>query len=122
MNSKSSLQISPPARGFGRLIPTLLLLLCLAGPLRAREPYLAPDQVDGISLLAEPPVPGSAEQAADLELVRSVFKARTPAEEARAEHSASLSFFLFTPAIGPIFQPGKLPKTEALLGNVKAEI
>jgi acid phosphatase (class A) len=122
MISKSSSQISHTARDFGRFLPTLLLLLCLAGPLRAREPYLAPDQLDGVALLAPPPAPGSAEEAADLELARSVFKARTPAEAARAKHSASLSFFLFTPATGPVFQPGKLPKTEALLANVKAEI
>ena len=35
---------------------------------------------------------------------------------------ASLSIFLFAPAIGPFFQPGKLPKTEALFKKVKADI
>ncbi|MDB6035804.1 MAG: hypothetical protein JWM16_6142, partial [Verrucomicrobiales bacterium] len=76
----------------------------------------------GITLRAPPPAPGSAEEAADLEMARSVFKARTPADEFRAKHSATLSFFLFTPATGPVFQPGKLPKSEALLQNVRSDI
>jgi acid phosphatase (class A) len=51
-----------------------------------------------------------------------VVKGRTPEEEAHAKKFASLSFSLFEPAIGPIFQPGKLPKTEALMKKVRAEI
>jgi acid phosphatase (class A) len=51
-----------------------------------------------------------------------VFKARTWAEEVRAVKDSSLSFSLFAPAIGPFFQPGKLPKTEALLEKVKKDI
>src|SRR5581483_12389887 len=54
--------------------------------------------------------------------VRMVFKGRTAAEEARAKQEEGLSFSLFEPAIGPIFQPGKLPETEALLKKVKKEI
>ncbi|MDB6109628.1 MAG: hypothetical protein JWR69_1378 [Pedosphaera sp.] len=122
MKSESSLQILSPARGVGRLMSALILLLCLASPLRAHEPYLATNQVDGIALLAAPPAPGSGEEAADLEQARAVFKARTPAEEARAMHSANLSFFLFAPATGPTFLPAKLPKTEALLTNVRSEL
>lgn len=102
-----------------------LLLLCLllsAGPLLADNPYLAPGHPDGIALLAPPPVPGSAEEAADLATVRSVFQARTPVEKARAMKDSTLSFSLFAPVIGPIFQPGKLPKTDALLQKVKSEI
>lgn len=88
----------------------------------AGERYLTPGHPDGIALLAPPPAPGSAEAAADLEMARAVFKARTPAESAHAKRSAGLSFSLFEPAIGPVFQLDKLPRTEALLKKVKSEI
>jgi acid phosphatase (class A) len=67
-------------------------------------------------------VAGSAEEAADLASVRAVFNARTHAETARAAKDATISIFLFAPAIGPFFQPGKLPKTEALFKKVKKDI
>ena len=121
MNLKSSLR-SPsyrPGRRFGAL--TLCLLL-VASPLFADGYYIAPDQLDGIALLPPPPPPGSAEEAADLASARAIFKARTPAEDARAHKDSSLSLFLFAPAIGPFFQPGKLPKTEALFQKLKKDL
>ena len=84
--------------------------------------YLTPGHPDGVALLAPPPAAGSAEEAADLASVRAVVKARTPAEEARAIKDANLSIFLFEPAIGPLFKPGKLPKTEALFQKVKKDL
>jgi acid phosphatase (class A) len=101
---------------------TLCLLLLLTAPLLADSIYLAPDRPDGIALLAPPPEAGSAEEAADLASARAIFKGRTPAEAARAAKDSSLSIFLFAPAIGPFFQPGKLPKTEALFKKVRKDI
>ena len=101
---------------------SLCLLLLLAPTLRAEDSYLAPGQPDSIALMAPPPAPGSEEEAADLASARAVFKARTPAEEARAFKDASLSMFLFAPAIGSFFEPGRFPKTEALFQKVKKEI
>jgi acid phosphatase (class A) len=101
---------------------SLCLFLLLAPSLLAESLYLAPGRPDGVALLAPPPVAGSEEEAADLASARAVFKGRTPAEEARAFKDASLSIFLFEPAIGPIFQPGKLPKTEALFQKVRKDI
>ena len=107
----------------GALFALGLCLLLFAAPARAaEESYLVPGHLDSIALLAPPPVPGSEEEAADLASARAVFKARTPAEEARANKDASLSMFLFAPAIGPFFAEGKLPKTEALFQKVKSEI
>lgn len=103
-------------------VPTLLLVFALALPLAATEKYLIAGRPDGIALLAPPPVPGSAEQAADLASARSVFKKRTRAEEQRAFKDASLSVFSFAEAIGPIFQPGKLPRTEAFFDKLKGEL
>jgi acid phosphatase (class A) len=91
-------------------------------PLFADNYYLAPGYPDGVALLAPPPTPESAEEAADLASARAVFKARTPVEQARAFKDASLSIFLFAPAIGPCFEPGKLPKTEALFQKVRTDI
>ena len=106
--------------GLGRAY--ILSLLLLAAPLLAQAPYLAAGRPDGVALLAPPPAPGSAEEAADLASVRAVFKGRTPEELARAKKDSGLSLFLFAPAVGPVFQPGKLPKTEALYEKVKGAI
>jgi acid phosphatase (class A) len=110
-------------RAFAGVILGALVLLNVATPLwAAGERYLTPSHPDGIALLPPPPIAGSSEAAADLEEARAVFKGRTPAEEARAKKDASLSFSIFEQAIGPIFQPGKLPKTEALMKKVRDEI
>lgn len=101
---------------------SLVLPLLLTQELRADEPYIAPGRPDGVALLAPPPVAGSAEEAADLASARAVCLGRTPVEEARALKDESLSLFLFTPAIGPVFQRGNLPRTEALFQKVKKEI
>jgi acid phosphatase (class A) len=101
-----------PARGCRAL--TVCLFLFVALPLLAENYYLAPGDPEGVALLAPPPAPGSAEEAADLASARAVFEGRTPAERAKALKDSTLSFFLFAPAIGPFFQPGKLPKIEAL--------
>ena len=110
----------PPGSPFPML--ALWLLLSVAAPSFAEVQYLQPGHPDGVALLPPPPVPGSSEGAADLAEARAVFKARTPAEEARAIKDDSLSLWLFTPAIGPWFQPGKCPKTEALFRAVKKDI
>jgi acid phosphatase (class A) len=98
------------------------LLLLTALRLPAESYYLTPGRPDGIALLTPPPVPGSAEAAADLASARAVFDGRTPAEKTRAFKDASLSLFLFEPAIGPFFKAGRLPKTEALFQKVKTDM
>lgn len=98
------------------------LLLCLAPQLWAQSGYLCANCPDGVALLPPPPASGSAEEAADLQTVRSVFKSRTPADEKRAFKDATLALSLFAPIIGPDFEPQKLPKTWALLQEVKKEI
>jgi acid phosphatase (class A) len=84
--------------------------------------YLQNGAPNGIALLPAPPKPGSPEEAADLETVRSVFEARTDAEKSRAFKDSALSFALFAPAIGPEFDLEHLPQTRALLQQVKKEI
>src|SRR5262249_14008562 len=93
-----------------RAVAGACLGLLLTGPLVAAGTYLEPGHPDGVTLLAPPPVAGSAEDAADLNTVRTTFKNRTPVEEARADSHDALSLFAFRPAVGPLLAPGKLPK------------
>lgn len=102
----------------------LALGLFMAAPLGAagkRFVYLTPSSVDATVLLAPPPVPGSAEDAADMETTFRVYAATTPAEHARAEDEVEFTVFHFAPAIGPWFAPGKFPKTEALFRQIHDE-
>jgi acid phosphatase (class A) len=110
-------------RAFLRRALPLLFLLGLAGVLRAQEnSYLSPGRLDPVALLAPPPVAGSAEQAADLATVVSVHGKCTPEEAAQADSEKKFFIFSFTPAIGAFFQPGKLPKTEALFRRLEKEV
>jgi membrane-associated phospholipid phosphatase len=110
-----------PLKRLSLFAPTLLLLLCLAAPLCASDRYLAPGRPDAVALLAPPPEPDSEEQSADLQQVREVVKARTSAETAQARIDMQLSVFNFAQAIGPVFAPGKFPKTEALLAKMSLD-
>lgn len=96
-------------------------LLQVVVPAWADNLFLTPGKIDGVALLPPPPVVGSAEGVADLASARSVFKGRSQSEELRAMKDASLSLYLFEPAIGPFFKPGKLPKLEALWKQVRTE-
>src|ERR1700722_20374951 len=80
--------------------------------------YIDPKKPDGIALLSPPPARGSEEEAADRAEARTVCKAGTPAELARAEKAASLALFNSAPIIGPEFKPGKFPKMEAMFAKV----
>lgn len=97
------------------------LLLGLAAPLLAAEPYLPAGKPDGLALLPPPPMPGSPEAAADLAKALETFKTQPLLDTNTMMAVESLSLTLFTPAIGPFFQPGKFPKTEALLQEVGKE-
>jgi acid phosphatase (class A) len=88
----------------------------------ADRPYLESLQPDGVALLPSPPAPGSAEEAADLATVRTVCRGRSSKDETQANISASLSIFLFAPAIDPEFRPGQYPRLEALFQKVRIDI
>src|SRR4051812_31907025 len=122
MNFKANFQGLMAKQGSKWLGLALLFVLTLEAPAWAEELYLTPGKLDSVALLGPPPTPDSPEQAADLALAQSVFKARTEAETAHAAKSATLSLFNFEPAIGPFFKPAKFPKTEALYTKVKKEL
>lgn len=91
-------------------------------PLSAKDlHYLPKGEPNAIALLAPPPLPDSAEQAADLQEVRAVSRAASENDIALAETETKFTTFTFAPEIGPFFQPGKFPKTELFLHNVRAD-
>jgi len=83
--------------------------------------YLPPDHLEVTNLLAPPPLPASAEQAADMASVLAVHKACSSNEIALAFSEKKFSVFNFAPAIGSFFQADKLPKTAAFFGKVQSD-
>jgi acid phosphatase (class A) len=114
-------KLTPQLRSAFR-VSTLLLFLAVVAPLPAQTSgYLSVGQPDAAVILAPPPLPGSAEQAADMAAVAAAVHACTSNEAALAFSEKKFSIFTFTPVIGAFFQPGKFPKTEAFLERVQNE-
>jgi acid phosphatase (class A) len=121
MKLNSVWPLSPKHGRLLLLVPSLCLLLCTSAQILAADKYIATGKFDSIALLAPPPIPGSAEQAADLASARAIFKGRTPTDEARALKHLKLTIFNFTPAVGDFFQPGKFPRVEQFFEDLKQE-
>jgi acid phosphatase (class A) len=105
-----------------RLTPVLFSLALASAPLHAAESdlsYLKPGKPEALTLLAPPPLPNSAEQAADLAEVESVSHAAPADEKAAAMSERKFTVFNFTPAVGDFFQADKLPKTAAFFHRVQ---
>jgi acid phosphatase (class A) len=101
----------------------LLLAVCLAAPVHAAElRYLSKRKPDPISLLAPPPLPNSAEQAADLASVVAVNKTATSNDIASANSERKIYVFNFAPVIGIFFQSNSLPKTTAFFQQLHYDI
>ncbi|HEX3625559.1 MAG TPA: phosphatase PAP2 family protein [Verrucomicrobiae bacterium] len=105
-----------------RILPVIVALCLSLLPVAAKDlHYLSDGKPNALALLAPPPLPDSPEQAADLQEVRSVSKSAPDADVAAAMTESKFTTFTFAPEIGPFFEPGKFPKTEALLRNVRAD-
>lgn len=99
---------------------SLLLLVLTVAPLSAAERYLNDaQQPDVLALLPPPPV--GVEQAADIASVRAVHNSVSSNELAQAQTEGNFTVFVFTPAIGEFFQPGKFPKTETFFHRVRRD-
>jgi acid phosphatase (class A) len=83
--------------------------------------YLAANTPDVIALLPAPPSADSLENQTELDTTYRVYSACPPEQLARSKDENKLTLFHFAPAIGPWFQPGKFPKTEALFNEVELE-
>ena len=105
-------------RSFAIVIAFCLSLL----PAAAEDLHYLPDgKPNAIALLAPPPLPDSPEQAADLQEVRTVSQSAPDSDVAVAKTETKFTIFTFAPEIGSFFEPGKFPKTEALLDNVQGD-
>jgi acid phosphatase (class A) len=119
MNSKSKILSWVLRRS---LVPVLLALAFIASPLHAKDAaYLSTSHLDPIALLAPPPLPDSAEQAADMAETIAVHNVCTTNEEALAKAESKFFIYSFTPAIGEFFQSTNLPKTDAFFRRVLKE-
>jgi acid phosphatase (class A) len=115
--------------------PLVIAAILVAVPLRADDTTVQPGQPvqsnhlhyligkkpDAFALLAPPPLPGSPEQAADLEEVRTVYHAATSGDVAAAYSEKKFNVFNFTPAIGDFFVPEKFPKTRTFFKRVQTD-
>jgi len=90
----------------------------------AKDPalhYLKAGKPDAATLLAPPPLPGSAEAAADLDEVRAVYHAASSNDVAAAYAEKSFSVFNFAAAAGPFLVEASLPKTTAFFAKVQSD-
>jgi len=102
--------------------PLFALGLLVSAHLYAAETkYLPVKTPDALTLLPPPPSAGSLEARTELDTAYRIYSAATPEELARGESENELTIFHFASVIGPWFQPGKFPKTEALFKEVETE-
>ncbi len=83
--------------------------------------YLARESVSAAELLAPPPAAGSAEEAAELALVRAVCHEASSNEVAAANSEKKFSVFIYAPEVGTFFQSNNLPKTTAFFEKVQSD-
>jgi len=106
------------------LNPLLIVAIFFAfavGSLHATGPYLGRDAPDAIALLPPPPPAGSPEDLADREMAFRVFSAHTSEQFAHGVAEQNLNIYQLATVVGPWFQAGKFPKTDALFSQVEAE-
>lgn len=80
--------------------------------------YLTPGSPDATTLLAPPPLAGSAEQAADLNSVRAIYHTATSNDIAAAYSEKRISVFSFAGVVGDYFQSNNLPQSTAFFAKV----
>jgi len=108
---------------FRHVVPALfsIALLVSAQAYAGATKYLPANASDVLALLPAPPPAGSSEDQAELDATFRVHSTCSPEQLARSKDENKLTIFHFSPVIGPWFQPGKFPKTEALFKEVEAE-
>ena len=98
----------------------------LALPGHGRAQVLGPDAyfpsqaatLEALTLLPAPPQPGTANQAANVQLLNIVTSTATPQMVAAAQWDANPSVFDFSQVLGPNFSAEKLPVTNAFFAKV----
>jgi acid phosphatase (class A) len=114
----------PFTQNHTRLTALIFAITLVLASIRAKAAefnYLSPGHPDVLALLAPPPLPGSAEQNADLAEVRAVSSAASPDDKAAAFAEKKFSVFNFTVPVGGYFKEAKLPKTTAFFNRVQED-
>ena len=83
--------------------------------------FLKDGKPDAAAVLAPPPLPDSAEQAADMDEVRAVYHAAGSNDIAAAYAEKKFSVFNFSAEAGDFFQSNNLPKTAAFFEKVQLD-
>jgi acid phosphatase (class A) len=83
--------------------------------------FLKEGKPNASELLPPPPLPDSAEQAADMATVRSVYQAASDADKQAAYDEKKFSVFNFTTTVGAYFVETNLPKTTAFFEKVQKD-
>jgi acid phosphatase (class A) len=83
--------------------------------------YLKHGKPDASEILPPPPLPGSAEQAADLEEFRFVLHAADSNKIAAAYSEKHFTVFNYAHAIGEFFSSNNLPKTTLFFRRVQSD-
>ncbi|MFP5239416.1 MAG: phosphatase PAP2 family protein [Acidobacteriota bacterium] len=105
-----------------------LPVLSFPGPGQAQllgpDPYFSSQAatLEALTLLPTPPQPGSANQAANVQLLSIVTSTATPQMVAAAQWDATPSVFDFSQVLGPDFTAEKLPVTNAFFTKVVTNI
>lgn len=127
MNGKNNHGLTALRRAGGRkVIGLVLALMCgtwlAGGETLATPAYLPARAVDVATLLPPPPPDDSPAGQADLETVLHVQVERTPEQVARARRVAHhTAFQMGARVLGPWFTPENLPRTAAILEEVRRE-
>jgi acid phosphatase (class A) len=83
--------------------------------------YLKDGKPDATALLAPPPLPGSPEQTADLDEVRTIYHAADSNDVAAANSEKTFTVFNFAQVVGPFFVQSNLPQTTAFFAHVQSD-
>ena len=103
-------------------IVLLSILVVAPFPASAKEAklsFLKYGQPVASEVLAPPPLPNSAEQAADLDEVRAVYYAASEASKQAAHGEKKFSVFNFMDSAGVFFVETNLPKTAKFFAKVQ---
>jgi acid phosphatase (class A) len=95
-----------------------VVLFPVGGAWAKGDYYVSPADVDLEDILPPPPVPGSPEQAADMQAVMDAQNARSAKDVEQALADFKKSIFRFKDVLGPNFKPATLPYTNAFFRRI----
>jgi acid phosphatase (class A) len=104
------------------LVGLWLLTLSALAEDRRQFHYIDFGAIPQRQLLGDPPPNDSPRTTAELEEILEWQRTRSAEEVTRARAEARLTPYIFSEALGPWFNPGNLPVTDALLKKTQADL